>query len=47
MREQIDSSASIPVAARSLLGASALNGPTSITPLFDESGIFRAYESEG
>jgi HPr kinase/phosphorylase len=47
MREQIDSSASIPVAARSLLGASALNGPASVTPLFDESGIFRAYESEG
>jgi HPr kinase/phosphorylase len=47
MREQIDSSASIPVAARSLLGASVLNAPASITPLFDESGIFRAYESEG
>ncbi len=47
MREQIDSSAPIPAAARSLLGASALNGPADITPLFDESGIFRAYESEG
>jgi HPr kinase/phosphorylase len=47
MREQIDSSTSVPAAARSLLGASALNEPASIMPLFDESGIFRAYESEG
>jgi hypothetical protein len=47
MREQLDSGANIPVAAKSLLGASALGGAAAIAPIFDESGMFRAYESEG
>jgi HPr kinase/phosphorylase len=47
MREQLDSSGNIPVAAKSLLGASVLGGAAAMTPVFDESGMFRAYESEG
>jgi HPr kinase/phosphorylase len=50
MREQLDSGASVPVAAKSLLGASVLGGAAAImpiAPIFDESGMFRAYDSEG
>ena len=47
MREQLDSSGAIPVAAKSLLGASVLGGAVATAPIFDESGMFRAYESDG
>ena len=47
MREQIDASAPAVPIAKAPTGAPAMTESTNAPPVFDASGIFRAYESEG